>query len=174
MRLAIDCLQKSNQHISVTLPSIKIWPKKVLYSWSQECRPSARQPRLVSASGDASRGSSSTLANAGGECRLGLPKSFRRVRNGSTSSPEFFFPSFSPFSILVIGHFICCSTSLPNLISYGIDVQCFRANVSLPRFDSKSVVLSNTFSQNTLPIISVTRLGDLLDFGQFFEAFGNN
>ena len=123
---------------------------------------------------DASRGSTSTLANAGGECRLVLPKSFRRVRNGSTSSPEFFFPSFSPFSILVIGHFICCSTSLPNLISYGIDVQCFRANVSLPRFDSKSVVLSNTFSQNTLPIISVTRLGDLLDFGQFFEAFGNN
>ena len=28
--------------------------------------------------------------------------------------------------------------------------------------------------QNLLSVVSVTRLGDLLDFGQVFKAFGNN
>ena len=40
--------------------------------------------------------------------------------------------------------------------------------------EDKSDTVRNVNTENTYLLTSVTRLGDILDFGQLFKAFGNN
>ena len=47
-------------------------------------------------------------------------------------------------------------------------------NHSLNAASGNFLVFSSRYEPGSFALFSVTRLGDLLDFGQVFKAFGNN